>query len=264
MHPLFLNSTDAQSYLSKKQINIMMTSIPTNASFIRTYNEGVRYFEAGKYNEAIAALQVALVEMRSMLALKQMDDPMALEESSIRHRDSNGNYEDLTIQSAPLADCIRRDIGVDNSSAMTFFDRAFRITTAEDSKLLFGANENKTCCLLLYNIAVSHQALGLKEGNQGELSKAFRLYRMALEFLRFNDNAQNDSTMLMLSLALMNNVAHIQSSVFNFEELKHCVSWLREAAHHFETSCLCEEDYMFFFLRFFVLPSNEISSAPAA
>ena len=196
-----------------------------------------------------------------MLSLKHTDDhPTAMAIGQDTHS------EDLAVQSVSLAESVGKRLSVDSSygGMMTFFDRAFRIETDEDSKLLSGENENKTCCLLLYNIGCCHHALGIQGGCQDELSKAFKLYRMALEFVTFNESTEDDDTLLMLSLAVMNNVAHIQSFFFHYDEVRHCVSWLRQAAQHFQPSSLSEEDYMFFFLRFFVLPTNELHSSPAA
>jgi hypothetical protein len=73
-----------------------------------------------------------------------------------------------------------------------------------------------------------------------------------------------DKVLLLVSMALMNNIAHIQSSWFNYSETEHCVTWLREAAAHLDSSCLQDMDYMFFFVRYYVIPSNHISSSPAA
>ncbi|CAB9506110.1 expressed unknown protein [Seminavis robusta] len=258
-------------------MNSLVTVTPS--SIVRRNNDAVVSFQGGKYQDSLALFQEALGNVRAKLAVA---DHQAAADTR-RPKDTV-----LLIQGVPLDESIRSSarIQVDNSSGMTFFDRCFLIanplTTADNDTTsasasasseahinsLLDDNECKVCSVLLYNIGATHHLAGLATGSQQELDKAFKVYQMALEFLQIEyenqQQEQMDNVLLILSMAIMNNIAHIQSTWFQYPQARHCTQWLREAAEHMDTALLRDPDFMFFFLRYYVLPFNDVSSCSAA
>lgn len=246
----------------------------TNSSFTRKNNDAVRLFQVGKHDASTMLLQETLMIVRTKIA---MAPPLGTVISS-SPASTNRQHWGLLIQGAPLNESTRSRIEVDNSSGLTFFDRMFLIGNTSGNgdevgdRLLDDRSDAgtqcKVCAAILYNIGVSHHLAGLAAGSQEGLDKAFRVYQMALEFLQMEsakDGAAIDRVLLLLSMAVMNNIAHIQGASFNYGQVCHCTQWLREAAEHMEVVLLGEADFMFFFVRYYVMPpSKGISSSPAA
>jgi hypothetical protein len=245
----------------------------TNSSFTRTNNDAVRLFQGGKHDASTMLLQESLMIVRTKLVTAPPPETIPLSSSA-----SSNRQHRLLIQGIPLNEAARSRIEVDNSSGLTFFDRMFLIGNGSgndvevDDNLLEDRSDSgtewKVCAVILYNIGAAHHLAGLATGSHEELDKAYRVYQMAIEFLQMEsakDGAANDSVLLLLSMAVMNNIAYIQGTSFNYGEVCHCTRWLREAAEHMEAPLLRDDDFMFFFLRYYVIPPFKgIFSSPAA
>lgn len=226
------------------------------ATPIQTNNEAVRSFASGNYEEATALLQLAMRRQRLRHSIPNY----------VSCKNVGGTHRELLIHGITLPGPLQASLQKDNCNGISFFDRMFFISTVSDNVEVGSegqdvSTESKVCALILYNMGISHHLEGIVRGSDQLLDKAFRVYQLALEFI----SAEPPSEVhYMLTMALMNNIAHIKSSWFNFEETDHCVKFLREATTYLEPPLLQDIDYMFFFLRYYVVPSNQISSSPAA
>lgn len=241
-------------------------------SFVSMNNHAVQYnFYHGDSQGATTLLQDAVSDLRQEMGAKLNASILcACSNNGISHlleqqQQESHELPPIHVQTISLLEQIQQSlVNYDNGYGQSFFDRAFLITNDDENELIVGDNEHKTCCILLYNTGVSHHLQALRTGCNEQLKQALQLYRMALQFLKYAENngavqMNTDSSMLAVSLALMNNIAHITSSVYNYEETTNCLNWLRQAVDTFEMSSIIQqEDYRFFFLRYFVMPPSDI------
>jgi hypothetical protein len=114
----------------------------------------------------------------------------------------------------------------------------------------------------LYNLALIHHWRAIHLGVSSGLPKALRLYEMALEVVQQKGVVP---PMENLALAILNNMVHIHSHLFNFAETRRCCDSLRLILLQRTeiVASLPKEDYEIFFLSA-MFQGVELNLAPAA
>jgi tetratricopeptide (TPR) repeat protein len=117
--------------------------------------------------------------------------------------------------------------------------------------------EPEVGAVLLYN-------LGLIFHKRGNLERAAKVYQLSLQVLREKHGSEVDE---ILILAVLYNLGHAYSQLFQPDKVCTCFNYLRKVLH--DTSLEYGEDALdsdehSFFLNILLLESNHLTLAPAA
>jgi len=247
-----------------------------STGFASPNHEATKQFASGNYKECLSNIHLALCELRRLVAAKESNPNHTV---AAMHADQDSLFKVTTVAIDPFL--LSKVPEADTScGGIGFFDRIFLISRSnsendDDPLIADNGNETKICVLLLYNMAVAKHLGGLLSGSKEDLSAALNVYRMACDFLQSRQQQQhqgedeefieNDPTLQLFGMALMNNVAHIQSCIwFHSAESNQCIEWLRSVTQLMDPQALQDQDFLFFFVHYYVMPSNNPVSSPAA
>lgn len=164
----------------------------------------------------------------------------------------------------------------------TLFDHAFvtssSTTTAntkpqEDAAAGAAAQYRPlTYAIVLYNTGLSLHLKGMeddqiKQTQTQSLHLAAKFYTMALQVLEDSYCQDGSSSeLLLLLLALFNNLGHIHCHLFNVPEAQRCVEWLRSLVTAKSLLLLPDmrDEHSFFCMSILIPPGSEFALAPAA
>ncbi|CAB9508344.1 expressed unknown protein [Seminavis robusta] len=241
--------------------------------------QAVDFLKVGNHSHAIGKLQEALAAVRSNL-----DSGESTTES---RRSSGGSGVGricvpvgvrayFAVYSSTVDD--EEDGRTDRAgSVFRCFDRAFVLPD--------NAGENRTSCVVLYNLGLSHTLAWLETHQASDLNMAIKLYKMALSVA---ENCMVEETMddyvLLQLLALFNNLGYLQhyhaqslSAARQAELTLHCVGAIRaligtrypaagKQQQEQAVARVCsEEDFLFFrWSVLFLFQQKEKDVAPAA
>jgi len=190
------------------------------SSIAHLNNSAVALMQQGRYQEAIVGFRRATGEMKSSLRV-DTDDATAVPEQpnlnffpfSLRHYVAKSK---LSIQAQ------RSDEG----SIFEVFDYAFYLP----SRCEVGqTNQGWSSVAMLYNMALSYHLQSLSKGSSDkEMGLAQNLYKMALSVVESClTDVHSDEGLLMLLLAIFNNLGHIHACSFEAPATTHCVTAMR-------------------------------------
>lgn len=128
---------------------------------------------------------------------------------------SSSDFEDIGLEAVPLFhESQQRRALHDQSfdcSALCFFDRVFLIQRQNTD------NERLVCATVLYNFAiVFHLASCSGKRSHRHVDKVLKLYKMSA--MAIDRYRWSSSEAYLLTLAILNNMAHINSVYFNTHE----------------------------------------------
>lgn len=147
--------------------------------------------------------------------------------------------------------------------AFVLFDKAMQFPEAAD-KLLLSSSDNlhRASSVVLYNTALAHHLLGLKNSHRRRFhwGKALNIYDMAVKLFESCRTPTNVDA--MICLAVMNNKGHILSQFSELNQVQDCVDYIKavlECGVDLERYC---QDVVHF--KVTILQWNGELNAPAA
>lgn len=228
-------------------------------SIVQTNNDAVSFICEGKIKEAHASLLRSIISMRSLLC--EEDERSEATPSSIQEDFSDSytdaNYLQSVIIASKSSNRTFQQQGLD-SSAIEFFDRIFLIRK-EHAK-----NQRLISATILYNMAVIMH-FASQQGRLSQTDKIVQLYRMCNSTILDDDKAKSSDACL-LSMAALNNSAHINSMDWRSNEANQALEDLVSEMTVFSRGTLIEEsDLLVFQLNnFFYSNGQHFRFAPSA
>jgi len=213
----------------------------------------VRLISDAKYKEALTSLRATLVCL-----LSQNDDA-----KPTLFPLTNLELESITLRQND--DCEGELCADTNFSfgAFVLFDKAMQFPEAADNRL-FSSSDNihRASSVVLYNTALVHHLLGLKNSHRRRYhwEKALNIYDMTVKLFESCRTPTNVDA--MTCLAVMNNKGHILSQLSELNRVQDCVDYIKsvfECGMDLERYC---EDVVHF--KITILQWNGELSAPAA
>jgi len=148
-----------------------------------------------------------------------------------------------------------------SSTTTSLFGLFHRALTVPNSDALFASkgNTDRVMAMLLYNMGLSVHLQALSSGKNSELDGALQLYEMAFTVVEDSwSNFDNVDDLMLLLMALFNNMGHIHSSRFDLERTQICLDWLRTlAANPMFQSFMAQAEYAPFFMNLLVALKQE-------
>jgi hypothetical protein len=117
--------------------------------------------------------------------------------------------------------------------------------------------------VLLYNTALAYHRSGIESGKSAELWHAAATYNLIPSMLG-QEGLQKYPELVVLTLGLISNLAHIQLELRQASALQSALAILRDLMIRVPYECMPQEDYAFFQLHLFCLQEENFSYAPAA
>ena len=148
-----------------------------------------------------------------------------------------------------------------SSSAIPYYNRPFLFESSSSEYSITGMAEK--CAHILFNMALAYHQEGVTKGKSKRIVKALLLYQQALLALE-GSAIQNSSKLVLLFLAIVNNMAHIQVETFDSDGLQRSRSLLHWVFSLEDRAELDAESTSFFFLNLFFLNRDHVFKLPAA
>lgn len=150
----------------------------------------------------------------------------------------------------------------DGTSIFTLFHRALALPQCG----VMDGNTDRIMAMLLYNMGLSLHLQATRTGRTAELDGAVQLYEMAFTVVEDAWNKFEVDDLMLLLLALFNNMGHIHSSRFDTHKTHICLDWLRTlAANPVFQSLMKRPEYAPFFMNLLVaLKQDTLVCSPAA
>lgn len=154
----------------------------------------------------------------------------------------------------------------EDTSLLMVYDRAFGFPSVDEDDLSKGSYQSRTrlAAILLYNLGLSYHREGIRSGKSGDLQMAIQCYREAYMVLKSAWANADFKEVLVLLLALLNNMACIHCSVNDHKDTHQCINWMNRAIASRQRSILSKEDYTFFSLNLSVFRGHQMRLASAA
>jgi hypothetical protein len=147
-----------------------------------------------------------------------------------------------------------------SSSAIPFYNRPFLLESSSSEYSVTDMAE--TSALLLFNMALACHQEGTRTGRSKGISTALMIYDKALSTLE-GSAIQESSNLVLLLLAIVNNMACIQVETFDSDGLQRSRSMLRYVLLHEDNAEIDAEHGRFYFLNLLFL-DNECKLPAAA
>jgi hypothetical protein len=239
-----------------------------STSYINDVNSrAVLLLQQNRHMDAICWLQRGLRNLASLEHLtyhapQQNLDPHHASLKCVDSMEMDVEGEERPAYSVEIPEVRDTIMSVSPDNVFVLFHRAFHLSN--NGELNISANSSTIAsATLLYNMGLAWQHLGAQENNTVALKKALFAYERAYSAL---SQQCNGSFSYLIMLALCNNMAHIHSHFFDFEEAKTCRDLIPQilACSSPGTSSMAADDYAFFLSEAIILQGQELEFAPAA
>ena len=159
--------------------------------------------------------------------------------------------------------------GMADGSSGTFpvFNQAMTIAKAECDTMdgMISQNYQRLLAMLIYNMGLSMHLQALQSGKAAELKGALDLYEMSFSVIETEWQQLNVDDLMLLLMALFNNLGHIHSNLYNLKERETCIDWLKALAGHPTFHKLMQrEEHAPFFMNLLVVLKQQQLISPAA
>ena len=124
--------------------------------------------------------------------------------------------------------------------------------------------------MVLYNAGLTLHRMALNDGSSSTFEKALEMYQLSDRLVRNSlqvdhehEIRKHDSEVLLLALA--NNMGHIYSHFFRYDDIGHCIEQM--LGLFCISSCkvlLLQEEYIFFYMNILLVLGRYPVLAPAA
>jgi tetratricopeptide (TPR) repeat protein len=148
-----------------------------------------------------------------------------------------------------------------SSSATPYYNRPFLLELSSSEYSITDMAEK--CAHILFNMALAYHQEGVTTGKSKRTLKALLLYQQALLALE-GSVIQKSSKLILLFLAIVNNMAHIQVEIFDADGLQRSRAMLHAIMFHEDRAELDAESRSFFFLNMLFLDRDDVFKLPAA
>jgi tetratricopeptide (TPR) repeat protein len=198
----------------------------SKTSIVEQNNNAVYLLTQEKYDLAIALLQNALMKIKKPIHETHATSQLGNDLSTMNR-----------IICIPIAET---NLSADQTAGIQFFNRPFTmsIISAKYSSL----DQYRLRIIALYNLALIHHHRGARSGKSKDLYAAMKYYKLALQMFDYAENNIDLEGMLLLYLALWNNMGNIHSSFFNVMETIECCNLIQNLLECHESSMILEDD----------------------
>jgi hypothetical protein len=234
-------------------------------------NRAVRCLLQGNGNGSVAALQYALSTLQThrdieKVARTQIEirvtrtQEQSLAEKPFHSTVVHSGHGTLASISLPL-------FGRDSECSGTFpiFNHAFTLSKSADLVASVSKNYDRFMAMLLYNMGLSLHIQALRSGKSAELRGALDLYGMSFSVVEANWELFPVDDLMLILMALLNNLGHINSIFYNTDQIQVCIDWLKALTGHPAFLKLLQMDqYASFSLNILVVMNQTERCSPAA
>lgn len=232
-----------------------MTSF-LSSNIVGLNNQALEYMMLGNHNETVGALGAALSNLR--MYQDAVSSCSSLDQSKLPLHKTVESPKSPPLCSIPLT----APPATACTSMFTLFHRALAIPHCNAME----GNTDRIMAVLLYNMGLSLHLQALRSGRTTELNGALQLYEMAFAVVEDAWSELEVNDLMLLLLALFNNMGHIHSSRFDNVKTRTCLDWLKTLAANPVFQALMERpEYAPFFLKLLVsLKQGRHVCSPAA
>lgn len=213
------------------------------------------------YHSALQTLQVALARISSLQNQPQSQQPQPPCFSN-------------TSNESPIAsislDC-NQEVSrqADGTGIFEVFDRALVIPHNCDTFDFLNCPKSRSRAMatILYNVGLVYHLSALQRGSNSALfHHALNYYGWAYYVVETASQQYGFQDILLLLLALFNNMGHIHSShSIDADKSRQCLRWMQSTfANPKIRTALVQDDYQFFFQYISMLSHRQLQLAPAA
>lgn len=220
----------------------------------------------GDFCEALALFRGVID--RLLAHRKEDGDGDDHEDQDMQDSDADVLVQSLSIREFPSPLSKESEVQWNEQHAFSVFDRAFIVGShreEEEDALSSALNRDRTSAVVIFNMALAYQLMGMKDANkQGKnFERALSFYQLAVKVL--GKSVDIDESKLMF-LAAANNMGCIYSHSFDAANMQCCLNWMATVLEAQNESMEDEEDdlFSFFHLTVMILLGNETPAAPAA
>ena len=245
------------------------TSLLLSSNIVDLNNQAVRFMMQGNHDGTVSMLDTALSN------LKMYQDATAIDISGVschvplhKHKqhklktllDRDNSYLcSIPLQALPsFCSCSSST----NASLFSLFHRAISLPQCARME----GNTDRMIAMLLYNMGLSVHIQATQTGKASELDGALQLYEMAFAVIEDAWGTFEVNDLMLLLLALFNNMGCIHSSRFDHDKTQLCLDWLKTlAANPIFQAIMHRPEYAPFFMNLLVaLKQQHHVCAPAA
>ncbi|CAB9503059.1 expressed unknown protein [Seminavis robusta] len=210
-------------------------SVP--AAIIDLNNRAVSSLLQGDSDAAVSSLTAAMSSLQNLrdVELEEQKQQQQQAPPLSQHWLAEKILESLSGESPmcsiPLS--FTNSESADGPGTFTLFNHA--LTISNSSSLMVSSvakNYDRLLAMILYNMGMAFHTQAVRSGRSEELRGALQLYEMSFSvvenaWVRFD---VDDLTLFLM--ALMNNLGHIHSSLYNAPQTQICIEWLTALAGH--------------------------------
>ena len=152
-----------------------------------------------------------------------------------------------------------------NESVYAVFNKCLVIPDRNSFDSILARNEDIIPCIFLYNVGLSLQIQGARLESEPLISRSRYAYDIALTILKGMSEKALGAEGLLLLLAVLNNLAALESRRFNFDLAARYGEFIRDLLEKESFAELLRDSiFDFFVLYLFLTPRMCQSAAPAA
>ena len=211
------------------------------------------------YHSALQSLQVALARA------------MSLQQNNANSQPPLPPHPSYLADQSPVASIqLRNSVAkqADGTGIFVVFDRALVIPHNVDFDLLnCPKNRSRALATILYNVGLVYHLEAIQRGNSTAIfTRALNYYGWAYYVIETTSQQYGFQDILLLLLALFNNMGHIHSSFhMDVDKTRQCLRWMQSTfANPKIRTVLFAEDYLFFFQYISMQSHRQLQLAPAA
>jgi hypothetical protein len=208
-------------------------------------SQAAALIQHGDNKRAVALLEEALSFLMSHLdGDESPEDSLTKPGTGAPFEGAVANTTSITISVTNPLDCSM------SSSATPYYNRPFLLESSSSEYSITDMAE--ASAHILFNMALAYHQEGVTTGRSKSTLKALLIYKQALLALE-GSAIPKRSKLLLLLLAIVNNMANIQVETFDSDGLQRSHSLLHYALFHEDRAELDAESSRFFFLNLLFL-----------
>jgi hypothetical protein len=225
-------------------------------------SQATALIQNGDNKRAIALLAEAISLISSNLDGEESPEASITASGAYCNGIKNSNFEGVVANTASKVIIVAHPhASFMSSSATPYYNRPFLL---EPSSREFSiANMAEASAHILFNMALASHQEGVATGKFKRTSTALLIYKKALSALD-GSAIQESSKLVLLFLAIVNNMAHIQVETFDSEGLQRSRIMLGGILFHKDRAELRAEHSRFFFLNLLFFDKDRVFKLPAA
>lgn len=199
-------------------------------------NKAIQCLANGDCDGSVAAISNALssLQLCQSMAASPSSSRMNLKLNlAVKFMDAMKNNSDHNINTqmaslelnttGSLAEC---------SGSFSIFSHILTIPNAYELESDVTKNFERIQAMLLYNLGLTVHLQAMRSGRSEELKGALQLYEMAFSVVENSWQLMCLDDLMLLMMALLNNLGHIHATLYNMPQTQCCVDWLKGLAGH--------------------------------